>query len=108
MRVAPLMPAAFAGKTGRLLLEALLASTPHHVTALARTPAALDDVAAKHAASGRFNVVAGDLLDAATLAPALAGADVAVFVAGVASIKQVCGRVHVRQGWGRGMHVPMC
>lgn len=58
------------------------------VVAVARSPAALDGLVAELAAGRRLSVLRGDLMDAPSLAPAMAGEDVVVFAAGIASIKQ--------------------
>lgn len=67
----------------------LLVTSPgnHTVVCVARNPAALDDLAAE-VDTTRLTIVKGDLTDAASLQPAFEGADVVVFAAGVASIKQ--------------------
>jgi uncharacterized protein YbjT (DUF2867 family) len=78
------------GGTGRLTIRKLLQSAEKHtVVAVARTPAALDDIAkAEDVDSSRLIVMAGDLMDPASVAAAVQGADVVVFAAGVASISQ--------------------
>lgn len=92
------------GGTGRLTIRRLLQSPESHtVVAVARTPAALDDIVdAKGLDSSRLIVMKGDLMDPATIAAAVQGADVIVFVAGVASIGQAARQktvIYSQGGW---------
>jgi len=69
------------GGTGKQVVERALAAG-HEVVAVARKPAA---IATKHA---RLNVVAGDVLDRASLEAAIAGADAVVSAFGPANNKE--------------------
>lgn len=65
------------GRTGRLVVKGALAAG-HHVTATARHPDRLADLADRWQASGRLRTARGDTGDPDSLAAALAGSDVAV------------------------------
>lgn len=76
------------GTTGRLTVRKLLESPDQHeVVAVARNPGALDDLKASVDAA-RLVLTKGDLMDPATVAAAVQGADVVVYTAGVATIQQ--------------------
>ena len=65
------------GRTGHLVVEGALAAG-HRVTATARQPDRLADLAERWSASGRLRTAQGDTGDPSSLTAALAGTDVAV------------------------------
>jgi uncharacterized protein YbjT (DUF2867 family) len=92
------------GGTGRLTIKRLLQSAGNHtVVAVARTPAALDDIVnAEDVDAGRLIVMKGDLMDPETVAAAVQGAHVVIFTAGVASISQAAKQktiIYSQGGW---------
>jgi uncharacterized protein YbjT (DUF2867 family) len=92
------------GGTGRLTIRRLLQSADKHtVVAVARTPAALDDIVnADDVDCGRLIVMKGDLMDPASVAAAVQGADVVVYAAGAASISQAARQktvIYSQGGW---------
>lgn len=65
------------GRTGSLIVDLAL-TRGHHVTATARNPQALTDMATRWSATGRLTIATVDVHDPATVDTAVDGADVAI------------------------------
>ena len=65
------------GRTGSLIVDLAL-TRGHHVTATARDPDALADMAARWSTTGRLSIATVDVHDPATVTAAVEGADTAI------------------------------
>ena len=65
------------GRTGSLIVDLAL-TRGHHVTATARNPDALADMAARWSTTGRLSIATVDVHDPATVTAAVEGADTAI------------------------------